>query len=181
MRTVPRVGASEMVVASQEPQAGGQGTAVVPIAPIQLALNPNPLTQVQNLELKKKYETAVSGKSNVQGMIGQLEEYLVNVHTKVLQMIVQAQQSLRRLDEIALKPNPLTQVQYLELLIESEKNEAKPGWKYRMQYYEEAKRQAQILSKVKDVKAADQMIQEQAAIASGEKWYSRFKYWCPHE
>ena len=126
-------------------------------------------------DLKKKYETAVSGKSNVQGMIGQLEEYLVNVHTKVLQMIVQAQQSLRRLDEIALKPNPLTQVQYLELLIESEKNEAKPGWKKRVQYYEEAKRQAQMLSKLKDVKAAEKAIQETAS--SGDKWYSRFKFW----
>lgn len=42
-------------------------------------------------------------------------------------MIKKAQQSLRRLDEIALKPNPLTQVDYLEILIESEKAEAKSG------------------------------------------------------
>lgn len=53
-----------------------------------------------------KYETAVSGKTKVQGMIDQLEEYLVKVHTTVMEMIVKAQQSLRRLDEIALKPNP---------------------------------------------------------------------------
>ena len=126
-------------------------------------------------DLKKKYETAVSGKTKVQGMIEQLEEYLVKVHTTVMEMIVKAQQSLRRLDEIALKPNPLTQLQYLELLIESEKNEAKPGWQKRVQYYEEAKRQAEILSKVKDVKAAEKQIKEKAR--SGEKWYSRFKFW----
>ena len=44
-------------------------------------------------------------------------------------MINNAQQSLRRLDKImiALKLNPLIQVQYLEFVIESKKNEGKPG------------------------------------------------------
>ncbi|KAL9950870.1 hypothetical protein ACROYT_G043440 [Oculina patagonica] len=126
-------------------------------------------------DLKKKYETAVSGKSKVEGMIVQLEEFLQNVHSRVMSMIYQAQQSLFRLDEIALKPNPLTQVQYLELLIESEKNEAKPGWRQRITYYEEAKRQAEILSKVKDVKAAQKEIQEKAR--KGDRWYHRFKFW----
>lgn len=126
-------------------------------------------------DLKKKYETAVSGKSKVEGMIGQLENFLQDVHSRVMSMIYQAQQSLFRLDEIALKPNPLTEVQYLELLIESEKNEAKPGWRQRVEYYEEAKRQAEILSKVKDVKAAQKEIQEKAR--KGERWYHRFKFW----
>lgn len=126
-------------------------------------------------DLQAKYETAVSGKSKVEGMIQQLERFLQGVHTGVMTMINQAQQSLCRLDEIALKPNPLTQVQYLELLIESEKNEAKPGWKQRVQYFEEAKRHAVILSKVKDAKKAQKMIQ--GNVSSGEGWYSRFKYW----
>ena len=102
-------------------------------------------------DLKRKYETALSGKSKVKGMIDRLEEYLKALHTKVLTMIVKAQQSLRRPDEISLKPNPLTQIEYLELLIESEKNEAKEGWKQRVQYFEEAKHQVEILAKVKDV------------------------------
>lgn len=125
-------------------------------------------------ELKLKYETAVSGRTKTQGMIDQLEAYLVKVHTTVMGMIVKAQESLRRLDEIALKPNALTQLQYLELLNESEKNEAKPGWKQRVQYSEEAKRQAEILSKVKYVKAAEREIKEKSR--SGEKWYFRFKF-----
>ena len=126
-------------------------------------------------DLKKIYETAFSGKNQVKGMIGRLEEYLTSVHTKVLTMIFKAQQSLRRLDEIVLKPNPLTQIEYMELLIESEKNEAKEGWKQRVQYYEEAKRQAEMLAKVKDVNAAEKQIKEKAS--SGDKWYSRFKFW----
>jgi hypothetical protein len=35
--------------------------------------------------------------------------------------------SLQRLGEIALRPNPLTDVEYVKLLIENEKREAKPG------------------------------------------------------
>ena len=126
-------------------------------------------------DLKKKCETALTGKNNVEGTIGKLEEYLMEVHTNVLTMVVKAQQSLRRLDEIALKPNPLTPREYLELLIESEKNEAKAGWKQRVEYYEEVKRQAQMLSKLKDVIAAEKKIKEKAS--SGDKWYSQFKFW----
>ena len=102
----------------------------------------------------------------------------------------------RRLDEIALKPNPLTQVEYLELLIESEKRECKPGWKQRLRYIEEAKSQAEILSKVKDEKESQKLMRtlSRAGDASEERetrksleklslgarggnWYTRFKFW----
>ena len=126
-------------------------------------------------DLKKRYEVAKSGKNLVEGMIEKLEEDLTEMHNNVLSMMFKAQESLQRLDEIALKPNPLTQIEYLELLIESEKNEAKPGWKQRVQYYEEAKRQVEILSKVKDLKAAEKLIKEETS--KGEKWYSRFMFW----
>ena len=126
-------------------------------------------------DLKKRYEVAKSGKNLVEGMIEKLEEDLTEMHNNVLSMMFKAQKSLQRLDEIALKPNPLTQIEYLELLIESEKNEAKPGWKQRVQYYEEAKRQVEILSKVKDLKAAEKLIKEETS--KGEKWYSRFMFW----
>ena len=126
-------------------------------------------------DLKKRYEVAQSGKNIVEGMIEKLEGDLTEMHNNVLSMMFKAQQSLQRLDEIALKPNPLTRTEYLELLIESEKNEAKPGWKQRVQYYEEAKRQAEILSKVKDPKAAAELIKEKTT--KGEKWYSRFMFW----
>ena len=115
---------------------------------------------------------AQSGKNLVEGMIGKIENDLTEVHNNVLSMMFKAQQSL---DEIALKPNPLTRTEYLELLTESEKNEAKQGWKGRVQYYEEAKRQAEILSKAKDLKAAEKLIKEEAS--KGEKWYSRFTFW----
>lgn len=126
-------------------------------------------------------------------MIRVIEESLQKVHVEVLTVIKRAQQSLRRLDEIALKLNPLTQVEYLELLIESEKMEAKPGWKQRLKYLDVAKRHAEMLSKVKDKRETQKLrkqlsrdvdISEEQTRDSLEKlslgqdkWYSRFKFW----
>jgi len=133
-------------------------------------------------------------------MMNSLEESLQKVHVQVLTKIKQAQKSIRRLDEIALKPNPLTEVDYIEVLIESEKTSANPGWKQRVKYYEEAKRQAEVLSKVKDEKDSQKLIQKLSrqgidvdddqkgatrALSevslvekdNSDTWYSRFKFW----
>lgn len=84
-----------------------------------------------------------------------IDNQLKGVHTRVLSMIKQVQRCLHRLDEISLKPNPLAEGDFLELLIESEKQQAKPGWKHRVKYYESAKEQAVMLQclQAKDVVA----------------------------
>ncbi|XP_022777606.1 uncharacterized protein LOC111319040 [Stylophora pistillata] len=144
-------------------------------------------------DLKKKYHKAVKEKATSEQMMRAIEVSLQKVHVEVLTMIKRAQQSLRRLDEIALKPNPLTQVEYLELLIESEKMDAKPGWKQRVKYLEVAKRHAETLSKVKDERETQRLIKQLSRdVDVGEeqtrdflknlslgqdKWYSRFKFW----
>ena len=48
---------------------------------------------------------------------------------KIVDMICKAQQIMKRLDEIALKSSPLTEVDYIDMLIETETQEAKPGFK----------------------------------------------------
>ena len=145
-------------------------------------------------DLKRKYHRAVKGKATSEQMMKSMAESLEGVHVQVLTTIKKAQQSLRRLDEIALKPNPLTQVEYLEMLIESEKREAKPGWKRRIQYLEVAKSHAKMLSAVKDEKESQKLMRQLSRggdvsdekktrkslkkLSLGEeKWYDRFKFW----
>ena len=101
-------------------------------------------------DLKKKYHEAALEKATTQRMITCLDESLLEVHFQVLTKIKQAQQSARRLDEIALKPNPLSEVEYIELLIASERRNTSPGWKERITYYDVVKRHTIHLSKVKD-------------------------------
>ncbi len=118
-------------------------------------------------DLKMRYDKAVSLKSQVECTIKQLNEEIQSVEEQVITMKDQVQKSLRRLDEIALKPSPLTQLQYLERLIESEKTEARPGWQKRVLNYEEAKRHAKMWSSVKDVDVR-QVIEGTPSIK--EKW-----------
>lgn len=50
-------------------------------------------------------------------------------------------------------------IEYLELLIVSEKREAKPGWKQRIQYLETVKGHAELFFKVKNEKESEKLVQ----------------------
>ena len=112
-------------------------------------------------DLKKKYKTALQGKQAVEDMLKISQTKLEDEHAKLHQMIEESQQCLKKLDEIALKPNPLTQVQYIELLINSEKQQAKEGWMERVQYLEDTKQQAELLALMKDANDVDRRIEEE--------------------
>ena len=72
-------------------------------------------------DLKNKYEVASSRKATAEEMIASSEQQLESAHAQLLTMTEEAQQCVEKLGKIALKPNPLTQVEYIQLLIESEK------------------------------------------------------------
>lgn len=100
--------------------------------------------------IKRRYNASVEGKSKVEVMIATMESHLDEIDPQVQLMIRKVQGSLKRLDEIALKPNPLTEV-YIDLLIESEKQEVRPGWNTGVKYYQVAKQHAQIAAGVKSM------------------------------
>ena len=96
-------------------------------------------------ELKKKYRHAVQGKTKAERKISAIQSHLSTVDG----MIREVKDSLQRLDEIALKPNPLSDVEYIDCLIQSEQQEHKDGWNQRVQYLQGAKKQAQIQAQMK--------------------------------
>ena len=124
-------------------------------------------------DLKKRYYEAMSGQSSVKSMIENMNDHLEFLQMKVLEMSHDAKESMQRLDQIALKPNPLSEVEYIDLLIESEKQEAKSGYQQRINYYQEVKQQALVMSKLKD-----DMYSAAAGsqIRNGGKWEA-FKFW----
>ena len=79
-------------------------------------------------ELKTRYESAMSRKEQLECVIEDMRKELYTVNMAVLRKMEQARRSLQRLQEIALKPNYLTEVEYIDLLIEAEEREAKPRW-----------------------------------------------------
>lgn len=99
-------------------------------------------------EMQRKYHGAHGKKTLVEyvNVIEGIEKRLRNERKEVFTTIVQVHQSLQWFDEIALKTNPLTLVEYIDLLIESEKQQATKDWKKRVRYLEEAQQQAVIIT-----------------------------------
>ena len=91
---------------------------------------------------------AAEGKVHVQGRIKTINDRLSQLDLHVMEMIGQVRDSSKRVGELALKPNPLTEVDYIALLIESEKQEAKPGYQAHIQYFHDVRKRAQLATGV---------------------------------
>ncbi|XP_067462960.1 uncharacterized protein [Thunnus thynnus] len=99
-------------------------------------------------ELKEKYEKATKEKLTIQDLIERQEEEIVRLQERIVTLMDQSSQCITRLQEIALRPNPLTTPEYIDMLIEGEKSEAKEGYQARIQSLEAMKDRAKIISKV---------------------------------
>eukprot|EP00731_Ephydatia_muelleri_P027170 Em0019g43a len=99
-------------------------------------------------DLKARYETAVGGKTQLEKLIAGMEKEMQTLVEIVHGMMDDARMSIRRLKEIALKPNPMSEVEYLDLLIESESIDCASGFQKRIQVLKKFKKQAELLSKL---------------------------------
>uniref|UniRef100_A0A671SHN9 Uncharacterized LOC107698607 n=2 Tax=Sinocyclocheilus anshuiensis TaxID=1608454 RepID=A0A671SHN9_9TELE len=99
-------------------------------------------------DLKKRFEAAHGQVMSNEKIFEELEKELMVVQGIVAGLIEKSQKSLERLQEIALKPNPLSTPDYIDLMIESEKQEAKPGFQDRIQSLMVVRKKAEIISKV---------------------------------
>ena len=98
--------------------------------------------------LKERYFNAKSKKSKLENMISTSEKILAHLQRQLLEVVGRASRSRKRLEDIALKPNPLSEIDYLTLLIERENDEHKPGWEHRIVAYENLRREAEILKNI---------------------------------
>ncbi|KAK9976533.1 hypothetical protein ABG768_021738 [Culter alburnus] len=99
-------------------------------------------------DLKKRFEDAHGEVMSKEKIFEELENELEIVQDIMTTLIKKSQESLERLQEIALKPNPLSTPDYIDLMIEFEKQEAKPGFQDRIQSLMEVRKKAEIISKV---------------------------------
>ena len=102
-------------------------------------------------DIAKRYQSALDSKAAVESVIKGMEDELDALNGTILTKIQHAKRSKTRLEEIALKPNPLTDEQYIELLIKSEEQQKKDGFLDRIAALQKVKERAQMLSKLKDV------------------------------
>jgi len=101
-------------------------------------------------ELRSKYESAKQKKLSHQVLVDAQVEDFQKVQLEVLKNTNLVRKGLKRLAAIALRPDPLSHVDYIDQLIRSEQQGAKPGWKERVSQLEEIRKQAEQMSKIAD-------------------------------
>ncbi|XP_044275469.1 uncharacterized protein LOC123017883 [Varanus komodoensis] len=99
-------------------------------------------------QLKARYEKARGEAMTTEKIFEQLYEDYQDMEHVVLRLIEESSRSIERLQEIALKPIPMATPEHIDLLIEAEKQEAKPGFQDRIRSLEGVREMAVIVNKI---------------------------------
>lgn len=122
-------------------------------------------------DLLKRYNVANGDKDAAEQVISGLHNELADLSKVVYADVREARHCIERLGEIALKPNPMTEVEYIDLLIESEKQEKRQGFNDRVAAYMKMRKQAQIMGKM-----SDKQIDEELEQKDNTKWWQFWKW-----
>ena len=112
-----------------------------------------PETKVGTLQvLKTRYEQAEGKKLAAEQIVRNSANEFEAAQVELLSLAEAARKSIERLEEIALKPNPLSVVEYIDLLIKAEEMEGKPNWQERKHRLQEVRKTAERIQEVKENK-----------------------------
>ena len=102
-------------------------------------------------ELKARYDDATSKFNQSEVVLSSLKRELTKMKEDVMTKVKEAHKALQRLEEIALNPDPLSESDYIQLCIEAEKRDPKPGWVKRIEYFDNILKQSEYISTVRDL------------------------------
>ena len=102
------------------------------------------MLQKQEL-LKKRYLEGLQGKATTESLIKKLKDEIIVIQKKMQEKMKLLQESLQKLDKITLRTNPLIEKNIMEMLIESENMESKPGYTGCIKLYQRALADAQLV------------------------------------
>jgi hypothetical protein len=98
-------------------------------------------------DLKIKYQDASSKKINSEQMLQKAEEQYNQYDKQIKDLLKTIQTCINHLRIIAARDNPLSEIEYLELQIDAEKNSKKPQWQQRVKKYQDMIHKAKLLQK----------------------------------
>jgi hypothetical protein len=78
-------------------------------------------------------------------VIGKVRGAFSSLGNKVMKMVSDVRGYINKLNAIALRPNPLSDLDYIELLIESENNERKYGLEQRLKLFNKMRKEAELM------------------------------------
>lgn len=95
-------------------------------------------------EKLEKYRTAQDENMTRQIVVERMQEELLTFENEILELMENINQSNNILREIALRPDPLSVVEHIDLLIESEKQEKRAGFQKRIASLHQCRKKATI-------------------------------------
>ena len=98
--------------------------------------------------LETAYYTAKGEKSKYEAMLANVESKKKNAEKEARKLVKQIRQCIQRLHEIALRPCTLTDLEYIEILIQGERQEKKDRWEERVKSYESLKQQEKMVQDI---------------------------------
>lgn len=122
--------------------------------------------------MKKKYEKAKGSKMTHQAFIEGLTRDVENLFDCVKRRMGEMKRCKSRLEIIALRPDPLSTVEHLDLMIQAEEMEKHPGFEQRIKMLNEFRHTALIEKDVDNFDEGFQSTKEKMAsygIASNKK------------
>ena len=105
------------------------------------------ITRTKNV-IEQRYKDAKGKKNTARVMIMKLQDDCNEVNAVIYRLIARSRTCIKRLNEIALIQNPLNIVDYVDLMIQTEENDAEPGWKTRVQTLQSIRENAEIISQI---------------------------------
>ena len=99
-------------------------------------------------DLKARYQEAQGRKLSTQQIVNAIWDEFDGIQGHIIYAIYEIRESLTILDQIALKDNPLSTVEYIDILIQSEEQEAKPGWQIRVKHLVGLRKRAEHLNEI---------------------------------
>jgi energy-coupling factor transporter ATP-binding protein EcfA2 len=100
--------------------------------------------------IKQKYETELKRKLTAEDLIKALQKDIDQNAKEVLDRVNTVSSCIQRLDEIALRPNPFSTPQYIDLIIDAEQHEKRLGFKERIESLKKLRHMAVITSRVRN-------------------------------
>ena len=105
----------------------------------------------KQLEKQFKYCSAEKEMSKSEALLEAMKTVYQEILLANVALVRKAQRCLKRIREISLNPNPVTEEGYIDMMIEAEKQDHKLGWEDRVKALYTLKKNVQLLSTVKSL------------------------------
>lgn len=122
-------------------------------------------------EMKRRYENASGQKLTHEKYIEELLNEVEDLFDGIKTMVNEMNRCKIRLQEISMRSDPLSAVDYIELMIKSEEMEKQPGYLKRIEMLQHIKKSALVDQEVASLSRSIQITRENVKSATGKTHY----------